>query len=271
MARVSARSAVKEKPSKKKRGPDPLSERLAFDIDKFDDFVMGNSDPATFRKEARLSRESFGQLKLFAASQRYIIGVDEVGRGCLAGPVVAAAVVLPGFGKKSQIAERLALLNDSKKLSSTTREHLSKTIQGCARYAIAEASPEEIDSINIFHASLLAMKRAVTTLVSSAMLDLKESLILIDGKWTLPELEANQLPVIKGDTRSAAIAAASVVAKVYRDALMVKLGTDFPHYKWNSNKGYPSEVHRQAIQEHGMTVWHRRSFRCLPEPEAEDD
>jgi ribonuclease HII len=260
-------SAVTEEPPKKRgaRRQDPLAERLAFDIHRFDDFVMGNREPVTLKTKTRSSRDAFAQLKLFAANKRYIIGVDEVGRGCLAGPVVAAAVVLPCFEKRSKIAEQLSVLDDSKKLTASTREQLCQTIQGFANYAIAEASPEEIDDINIFHASLLAMKRAVNSLVSSAMLDLNEALILIDGKWILPELEANQLPVIQGDSRSASIAAASVVAKVYRDALMVKLCNEFPPYKWSSNKGYPSEVHRQAIQEHGMTVWHRRSFRCLPE------
>ncbi|MBX9666319.1 MAG: ribonuclease HII [Candidatus Obscuribacterales bacterium] len=263
----------KMEPSKRSRASKvkgPLGERLAFDVARFDEFVMGSSDPTNFMREARLSTESFGQMKLFKQKQRWIIGVDEVGRGCLAGPVVACAVVLPGLEQKSEIAERLALLDDSKKLAASVRENLSTTIRGCAQYAIAEASPKEIDTINIFHASLLAMKRAVNSLVSSAMIDLRETLILIDGKWTLPDLDANQLPVIKGDTRSAAIAAASVVAKVYRDALMKGLSESFPHYQWQSNKGYPSGAHRQAIVEHGMTEWHRRSFRCLPEGDPDD-
>ncbi len=268
-----AKTAVKEKPSKKKRGEvteDALSERLLFDIDRFDDFVMASSDLDSFRSGARVSMENFGQLKLFSNRHRFIIGVDEVGRGCLAGPVVAAAVILPGFDKSSEIASRLKLLNDSKKLPASTREALSKTIRGCAQFAIGEASVEEIDTINIFHASLLAMKRAVVSLVSSAMLDLKEAVILIDGKWRLPDIEAYQLPVIKGDTKSASIAAASIVAKVHRDAFMVKLGEEFPHYNWRSNKGYAALDHRVGIQEHGMTVWHRRSFKCLPEDDEEN-
>jgi len=205
---------------------------------------------------------------LFSNRHRFIIGVDEVGRGCLAGPVVAAAVILPGFEKSSEIAKRLKLLDDSKKLTAATREALSTAIRGCAQFAIGEASVEEIDTINIFHASLLAMKRAVNSLVSSAMIDLKEAVILIDGKWRLPGVEAYQLPVIKGDTKSASIAAASVIAKVHRDAFMVKLGEEFPSYNWRSNKGYGCLDHRVGLQEHGMTVWHRRSFRCLP---SEDD
>ncbi len=268
-----AKTAVKEKPAKKKRGAvdeDALSERLLFDIDRFDDVVMATNDLDSFRSGARVSMENFGQLKLFSTRHRFIIGVDEVGRGCLAGPVVAAAVVLPGIDKSSEIASRLKLLNDSKKLPAATREALSKTIRGCAHFAIGEASVEEIDTINIFHASLLAMKRAVMSLVSSAMLDLKEAVILIDGKWRLPDIEAYQLPVIKGDSKSASIAAASIVAKVHRDAFMVKLGEEFPHYNWRSNKGYGALEHRLGIQEHGMTVWHRRSFKCLPYDDDED-
>lgn len=276
MARARAKTAAKQKPKpKQKRGAKnvqtPLSERLLFDIDRFDDFVMSTTDLDSFRKGARVTGENFGQIRLFSSNHRAIIGVDEVGRGCLAGPVVAAAVILPGFDRDSEIAERLAFLNDSKKVPAAKRQQLSATIRGCAQFAIAEASPEEIDTINIFHASLLAMRRAVMSLVSSAMLDLKQALILIDGKWTLPELDAHQLPVIKGDTKSASIAAASIVAKVHRDALMVKLGEEFPHYKWHLNKGYPSSVHREAIVENGITVWHRRSFRCLPGEENELD
>ncbi len=268
-----ANTAVKEKSASKKRRSDlaaeHLSESLLFDIDRFDDFVMATGDPIAFRSGAGVSMENFGQLKLFNTRHRFIIGVDEVGRGCLAGPVVAAAVILPGFDKSSEIATRLALLDDSKKLAASTREALSKTIRGCSQFAIGEASVEEIDTINIFHASLLAMQRAVNSLVSSAMLDLKEALILIDGKWKIPGIEANQLPVIKGDTKSASIAAASVIAKVHRDAFMVQLGEEFPSYNWRANKGYACLDHRMGIQEHGMTIWHRRSFKCLPD--VEDD
>ncbi len=277
MARTSAKSATKGKPAGKKNAVEPinpldqLAERLAFDCDRFDEFVMGSTDLTVFRKPARVTNETFGQLRLFSETRRLVIGVDEVGRGCLAGPVVAAAVLLPWFDRNSHLAERLAALDDSKKLPVAVREELSQTIRGCASFAIAEASPEEIDEINILHASLLAMKRAVMQLVSQAMLDLKECLILIDGKWKMADIECNQLPVIKGDSHSAAIAAASVVAKVHRDALMCKLADDFPHYNWLSNKGYPSEVHRLAIQEHGMTIWHRRSFRCLPEEDGDTE
>jgi ribonuclease HII len=267
MARTSAKSADKGKASGRKKAVDPidlLSERLAFDCDRFDEFVVGKSDLTVFRKPARVNNENCGQLRLFSETRRLVIGVDEVGRGCLAGPVVAAAVLLPWFDRNSELAESLAALDDSKKLPVATREELSRIIRGCASFAIAEASPEEIDEINILHASLLAMKRAVTQLVSQAMLDLKECLILVDGKWKMADIECNQLPVIKGDSHSAAIAAASVIAKVHRDALMCELADAFPQYHWLSNKGYPSELHRRAIQEHGMTVWHRRSFRCLP-------
>jgi len=267
MARASSKSAVKEKPKKPvEKVVETFADRCAFDAD----LIQGKLDRVP-KPKRKGSNDNPAQLKLFSKKKgRFVIGVDEVGRGCLAGPVVAAAVVLPVFEESSSIAASLSRLDDSKKLSAQIREELSHSIQGCAHFAIAEASPEEIDEINIFHASLLAMKRAVKSLVSSAMLDLKQALILIDGKWTLPELEADQVSVIKGDSRSASIAAASVVAKVYRDSLMKQLATEFPPYMWCSNKGYPSEVHRQAIQEHGMTVWHRRSFRCLPDDNEDE-
>ncbi len=256
-----------ERQSRKSRSrTDTLSDRLSFDFEAFDQFVRESLDPLAFITPARLSSETDGQMNLFLGTARAVIGVDEVGRGCLAGPVVAGAVLLPGMQSSSEIAQRLAELDDSKKLSSRIREDLAGTICSCAHYAVAEASPAEIDEINIFHASLLAMKRAVLALAEKAQLDLSRMLILIDGNKALPGLEnVSQLPVIKGDTRSAAIAAASVVAKVHRDAFMAQLAGEFPAYGWHSNKGYPSRDHRRAIAEHGLTPWHRRSFRCLPD------
>lgn len=184
-----------------------------------------------------------------------IVGLDEVGRGCLAGPVVAAAVHLPPLKLGTRHARALEQLNDSKALSRTQREELAATLHEVADCAIAEASVEEIDSLNILHASLLAMKRARQNLalVSPAVL-------LIDGNKEVPGLTDRQLAIVKGDSQSASIAAASVVAKVYRDRFMCELSESFPQYGWHQNKGYGSAHHRQAIKQHGFTPWHRKSF-----------
>lgn len=200
------------------------------------------------------------QQRLFEGAASGLIGVDEVGRGCLAGPVVAAAVMLPRLEKDSALAKELKHLNDSKQLTAGQRETFAQIIRGCGWFAIAEASPEEIDEINILQASLLAMKRAVWQLEAMVPHSLAESLILIDGNKPLEGLAGVQHSVIKGDSRSASIAAASVVAKVYRDELMAKLHDEYPQYNWRSNKGYPSIEHRRAIEQTGTCDWHRRSF-----------
>lgn len=185
-----------------------------------------------------------------------IIGIDEVGRGCLAGPVVAAAVLLPEIDPASKLAETLSRLNDSKALSPEERTVIGAIVKQVAVCAIAEASVEEIDEINILQASLLAMKRA-----RQALLAVSPAVLLVDGNKKIPGLKDRQIPLVKGDSQSASIAAASVIAKVYRDALMCRLAESFPHYRWEQNKGYGSTRHRQAIKQHGLTVWHRRSFR----------
>jgi ribonuclease HII len=185
-----------------------------------------------------------------------VIGTDEVGRGCLAGPVMAAAVIMPRIDPNSELAWQLARLNDSKQVSPEVRRELAETLRAICRYAIGEASVEEIDQINILHASLLAMRRAIRRLKVDA-----PAVVLVDGNKTIASLRnLQQMTVIDGDTKSASIAAASIIAKVHRDAFMTKLAKKFPQYKWESNKGYRSREHWDAINQHGMCKWHRRSF-----------
>lgn len=184
-----------------------------------------------------------------------IIGLDEVGRGCLAGPVVAAAVCLPEIKPRSALGKQLSRLRDSKQLSKEERTELALLLHENAQCAIAEASVEEIEEINILHASLLAMKRARKLLKL-----IPEAVLLIDGNMSVPGLGDVQIPLVKGDNRSAAIAAASIIAKVYRDKLMSRLALLFPQYGWEQNKGYGSAEHRQSIEIHGVTPWHRLSF-----------
>jgi len=177
-----------------------------------------------------------------------IAGVDEVGRGPLAGPVTAAAVILDPMN----IPEGL---NDSKKLSAKRREAVEGAIFGTAQVAIAHASVEEIDQINILRASHLAMERAV------AMLDPAPDYLLIDGNLIPNGLTLPCEAVIKGDGKSVSIAAASIVAKLCRDRLMVDLAQQCPGYGWEKNAGYPSKQHREALVLLGVTQHHRRSFK----------
>lgn len=177
-----------------------------------------------------------------------IVGVDEVGRGCLAGPVVAAAVV---FSKPS----RRRLYFDSKTVSEARREELSLRIQSEHQWCIGFATVEEIDQLNIFHASLLAMRRAVEGL------GLTGGHLLVDGKFTIPGLlQYEQTALIKGDSRSELISAASLVAKVARDRWMKDLAGKFPGYGFEVHKGYGTAQHRDALARLGPCEFHRRSF-----------
>ena len=179
-------------------------------------------------------------------------GCDEAGRGCLAGPVFAAAVILPKQFEHP-------LLNDSKQLSENQRDLLRKVIENQAlAWAVAEVSAEEIDAINILKASFLAMHRALDAL------PMRPELLLIDGNRFNAYPNTPHICVVKGDGKYAAIAAASVLAKTWRDEAMLRLHQEFPHYKWIENKGYPTLAHRSAIREHGICPWHRRSFQLLP-------
>ncbi|CAD5299556.1 MULTISPECIES: ribonuclease HII [unclassified Imperialibacter] len=180
-------------------------------------------------------------------------GCDEAGRGCLAGPVVAAAVTLPpDFHHK--------VLTDSKQLSEKQRMALKEDVKSAAvAWAIGWCSPEEIDKINILNASFVAMHRAVDQLKK-----VPEHL-LIDGNRFKKYKELPHNCIIKGDSLYYSIAAASILAKTYRDEWMERLGEEFPVYQWAKNKGYPTMDHRAAIRAHGITPYHRKSFRLLPE------
>jgi ribonuclease HII len=175
-------------------------------------------------------------------------GCDEAGRGCLAGPVFAGAVIFPkGYTNKE--------LNDSKQLNKTERYALRNIIEKDALcWAVAKVNPEEIDEINILNASYLAMHRAIDQLV------VRPELLLIDGNRFKPYKNIPHVCMIKGDGRFISIAAASILSKTYRDDYMVDLHQHFPHYHWNSNKGYPTIQHKLAIQEFGLCSHHRRTF-----------
>lgn len=179
-------------------------------------------------------------------------GCDEAGRGCLAGPVYAAAVILPkGYKNK--------LLNDSKQLSEKKRNFLRLEIEADAiAFGVGVVSNEEIDKINILKASFLAMHRAVDKL------SVRPELLLIDGNRFTPYPDVQHHCIIKGDTKFLSIAAASILAKTYRDDCLQQIHTEFPQYDWAKNKAYPTKKHRDAIQKHGITPYHRRSFNLLP-------
>ena len=186
-----------------------------------------------------------------AAGARHVAGVDEVGRGPLAGPVVAAAVILD----PAALPEALRLgLNDSKKLTARRRAALAPEIRAAAQWALGQASVAEIDALNILRASHLAMCRAL------AALPVTPDLALIDGNLLPADLPCAGRAVIKGDGRSLSIAAASILAKVARDGIMMELDAAFPGYGWARNMGYPSAGHRAALAEDGPTPHHRRSF-----------
>lgn len=177
-------------------------------------------------------------------------GCDEAGRGCLAGPVTAAAVILsPDFEHP--------MLNDSKQLSAKQREQLRDIIMDKAlAWAVAHVSVEEIDRINILNASFLAMHRAIDRLV------VKPRLLLIDGNRFKPYIGIPHQCIVHGDAIYMSIAAASILAKTERDRLMADLHEQYPHYQWITNKGYPTEAHRRAIMQNGLTEHHRKSFNA---------
>lgn len=186
--------------------------------------------------------------KYFSTKATIEAGCDEAGRGCLAGPVFAAAVILaPDFENE--------ILNDSKKLNEKDRNRLREIIEKQALYwAVATSSPLEIDDINILNASILSMHRAL------AKLDKKPELILVDGNKFKPYLDIPYECVIKGDGKYMSIAAASILAKTHRDEYMQRIHAENPRYDWNKNKGYPTKFHKKAIAEHGTTIHHRMTF-----------
>jgi ribonuclease HII len=175
-------------------------------------------------------------------------GCDEAGRGCLAGPVFAAAVILPTYFSHP-------LLRDSKKCSVEQRNHLRDVVEHNAlAWCVAMVSEAEIDRINILQASIKAMHEAVRTL------EIKPDWLLIDGNQFKPFLGIGHTCIVKGDSRFAAIAAASILAKTHRDEYMEGLHDAFPHYHWRQNKGYPTATHREAIKQYGRCKHHRMSF-----------
>jgi len=220
--------------------------------------TAGNS-AALKRGRSTLAKLLAFDEKLRVANQSVIVGVDEVGRGCLAGPVMAAAVCLPAVQRNTRLARSLYELNDSKQLNAGQRERLSLIIKEHALWAIESASVEEIDRLNIVRASLTAMRRAVHRLLESLPVN-NNLLVIVDGHLKIPELDHSQMVVVKGDGLSASIAAASVIAKVQRDGFMSNLADSLPVYGWQRNKGYGSKTHRQAIVDHGVTSWHRKAF-----------
>ncbi|AXT52791.1 ribonuclease HII [Aquimarina sp. BL5] len=180
-------------------------------------------------------------------------GTDEAGRGCLAGPVTAAAIILPDdFGND--------ILNDSKQLSEAKRKTLRPLLEDCCiTYGVTHIFMEEIDKINILNASILGMQQSI------AQLKPQPEHISVDGNRFKPYHNIPYTCVIKGDGKYMNIAAASVLAKTYRDEYMEKIHEEFPMYNWKKNKGYPTAEHRDAIRKYGITKYHRKSFRLLPE------
>ncbi len=178
---------------------------------------------------------------------RIIAGVDEVGRGCIAGPVVAAAVIL-------RESINLKILKDSKKISFNKREEIANHIKDNSYYAIGIASVDEILNLNILQASLLSMKRAIDRLA------LKPGLTLIDGKFA-PKGLKNYKTIIKGDEKIKAISAASIIAKVYRDKFMINLAKKFSNYAWERNFGYGTKAHLEGLKKFGITSHHRKGFK----------
>jgi ribonuclease HII len=191
-------------------------------------------------------------LKPFYQEKLLEAGCDEAGRGCFAGPVFAAAVILPKDFEHP-------LLNDSKQLSEVHRNELRPVIEENAlAFAVASIDNDEIDRINILKASFRSMHLALD------QLQIKPQLLLIDGNRFIPYKKIPHHTIIKGDGIYASIAAASILAKTYRDEYMLQLHREFPQYRWNTNKGYGTEEHRKAIEQFGICKYHRKSFKLLP-------
>lgn len=180
-------------------------------------------------------------------------GTDEAGRGCLSGPVVAAAVILPENFEHP-------FLNDSKQLSEKQRKELKPFIEEHAiTYGVCFVDEKEVDKINVLQASITGMQRSIE------QLNPQPEFIIVDGNKFKPYREIQHQTIVKGDAKYLSIAAASVLAKTYRDEFMEKIHEEFPMYNWKQNKGYPTKQHREAIKEFGATKYHRKSFKLLPE------
>ncbi|SHH03641.1 RNase HII [Winogradskyella jejuensis] len=187
------------------------------------------------------------------SNNKFECGTDEAGRGCLAGPVTAAAVILDTNFKNS-------ILNDSKQLSEKKRMLLKPIVESKAiTFGVAHIYEQEIDTINILNASIKAMHKSISKL------DIKPGFIIVDGNKFKPYIDIPHQTIIKGDSKYLSIAAASILAKTYRDLYMETIHKEFPMYNWKKNKGYPTKEHRAAIKKYGVTKYHRKSFRLLPE------
>lgn len=190
-------------------------------------------------------------LKNYYEQGRVEAGCDEAGRGCLAGSVYAAAVILPPDYHNER-------LNDSKKLTARQRYALRQGIERDAvAWAVGVVTPQEIDQINILNASILAMHRALD------QLQVRPEAIIVDGNRFKPYRDLPHTTIVKGDGKYLSIAAASILAKTYRDDEMVRLAQEYPDYDWQHNMGYPTRKHREAIRQHGVTPYHRRTFNLL--------
>lgn len=190
-------------------------------------------------------------LKNYYEQGRVEAGCDEAGRGCLAGSVYAAAVILPPDYQNER-------LNDSKKLTARQRYALRQDIERDAvAWAVGVVTPQEIDQINILNASILAMHRALD------QLQVRPEAIIVDGNRFKPYHDLPHTTIVKGDGKYLSIAAASILAKTYRDDEMVRLAQEYPDYDWQHNMGYPTRKHRKAIRQHGVTPYHRRTFNLL--------
>lgn len=190
-------------------------------------------------------------LKNYYEQGRVEAGCDEAGRGCLAGSVYAAAVILPPDYQNER-------LNDSKKLTARQRYALRQDIERDAvAWAVGVVTPQEIDQINILNASILAMHRALD------QLQVRPEAIIVDGNRFKPYRDLPHTTIVKGDGKYLSIAAASILAKTYRDDEMARLAQEYPDYDWQHNMGYPTRKHREAIRQHGVTPYHRRTFNLL--------
>ena len=180
-------------------------------------------------------------------------GTDEAGRGCLSGPVVAAAVILPSSFEHP-------FLNDSKKLTEKKRNELRPYIEKHAlAFSVAFVNHKEVDTLNVLQASITGMHRSIE------QLKIEPNFIIVDGNKFNPFKDIPHETIVKGDAKYMSIAAASILAKTYRDEYMAKLHEEFPQYNWQKNKGYPTKEHRKAIQEFGATLYHRKTFKLLPD------
>jgi len=192
-------------------------------------------------------------LKNQFSKHQFECGTDEAGRGCLAGPVVAAAVILPQSFKSP-------LLNDSKQLSERSRQLLRQQIEAEAlSWNVAFISESVVDEINILKASIQAMHTSIDGL------SCKPEFIIVDGNKFIPYKKVPHQTIVKGDSKFMSIAAASILAKTHRDDFMHQIHKEYPMYSWNQNKGYPTKAHREAIIKYGISKYHRRSFKLIPE------